>query len=77
MRVTILDPRGPIYLTDHTDSGRWNLYFFGRVRRDWQGPEGSDRIVVIFNAEDHRFVSGFQPATDEAYVRHRDGFWIR
>jgi hypothetical protein len=54
VRETILDPRGSIYLTDHTDGGRWNLYFFGRVRRDWRGPEGSDRIVVIFNAEDHR-----------------------
>jgi hypothetical protein len=77
VRETVVDSRGTIYLTDDTEDGRWNLYFFGRVRRDWRGPEGSDRIVVIFNAEDHRFVSRFHPTTDEAYVRHRDGFRIR
>jgi hypothetical protein len=77
LRETVLDQRSSIYPSDATADQTWAIYFFGRVRRAWRGPSGSDRIVVIFNAEHHRLVTGFQPTTGNAYVRHRGGFWIR
>jgi len=77
LRETILDDRSSIYLTDDSSDGKWILYFVGRVRRAWRGPRGSNRIVVIFNAENHRLVTGFQPIANDAYVERRDGFWIR
>jgi len=76
LRMTILDPRSAIYLTDARPPGEWSIYFVGRVRRAWRGPGGSDRIVVIFNAEQHRFVTGFQPDDGDEYVDGQDGFWL-
>ena len=77
LRETVLDSASSIYLTDDTESGEWALYFVGRVRRAWRGPRGSNRVVVIFNGERHRLVTGFQPVTDDAYVERQNGFWIR
>jgi hypothetical protein len=75
LRATILDPRCEIYLSDETPDGEWAIYFCGRVRRAWRGPRGSNRIVVIFNGERHRLVTGFQP-DDDAYAELWSGFWL-
>lgn len=77
LRETILDAASAVYLTDHTLTGEWAIYFVGRVRRPWRGPRGSNRIVVIFNGEAHRFVTGFQPIGEDAYVERQNGFWLR
>ena len=76
LRQTVLDPRSAIYLTDADFSGEWSIYFVGRVRRAWRGPGGSSRVVVIFNAERHFLVTGFQPSRDDAYVTRQGGFWL-
>jgi hypothetical protein len=76
IRETVLDQRSAIYLTASGPDQTWSVYFVGRVRRAWRGPRGSNRVVVIFNAEYHRFVTGFQPDDDEEYVEQQDGFWL-
>ena len=76
LRQTVLDPRSAIYLTDADASRDWSIYFVGRVRRAWRGPDGSSRLLVVFNAEHHRFVTGFQPDDDDAYVQLQGGFWL-
>jgi hypothetical protein len=76
LRETVLDRRGSIYLTDASPNGDWTIYFVGRVRRAWRGPAGSNRVVVIFNAERHFLVTGFQPSRDDAYVERQGGFWL-
>jgi hypothetical protein len=77
LRDTVLDPRTALYLTDDGPDQTWTLYFVGRVRRAWRGPAGSNRIVVIFNAERFRFVTGFQPDEDDDYIESLGGFWLR
>lgn len=74
LRSTVLDQRSAIYLTDARSLGEWSIYFVGRVRRAWKGPGGSGRIVIIFNADQPRFVTGFQPEDGDAYVYRQDGF---
>jgi hypothetical protein len=76
LRDTVM-PQSGIYLSDETLTGEWAVYFVGRVRRAWRGPGGPNRVVVIFNAERPRLVSGFQPDDDEAYVELRSGFWLQ
>ena len=76
LRATVLDPSSGIYLTDATLIGEWAIYFSGRVRRAWRGRSGSDRIVVIFNGEHHRLVTGFQPRRGDSYVDRQGGFWV-
>jgi hypothetical protein len=76
LRQTVLDSRSTIYLTDADTSHEWSIYFVGRVRRVWRGPDGSSRLLVVFNAEHHRFVTGFQPDDDDAYVQLQGGFWL-
>ena len=77
LRETVLDPRSGIYLTSDNWLGEWTIYFSGRVRRACRGVCGSNRVLVAFNAERHRFVTGFQPDDDDVYVVRRSGFWIR
>ena len=77
LRETVLDSRSAIYLTDAGPTGEWTIYFVGRVRRAWRGPAGSNRVVVIFNAERFRFVTGFQPDGDDEYVESLGGYWLR
>ena len=76
VRHTVLDTSSAIYLTQNGPDHTWSIYFVGRVRREWRGPRGSNRIVVMFNAEYHRFVTGFQPDDDDEYVEQQDGFWL-
>jgi hypothetical protein len=76
LRETVLDPTSAIYLTDATPVEEWAIYFSGRVRRVWRGQSGSDRLVVIFNGEHHRLVTGFQPRRGDSYVERQGGFWI-
>jgi hypothetical protein len=77
LRQTVLDSRSAIYLTDADPPGEWSIYFVGRVRRAWRGPEGSNRLLVVFSAEHHRFVTGFQPDDDDDYVEQQGGFWLQ
>ena len=76
LRQTVLDPRSAIYLTNDDSTGEWSIYFVGRVRHAWRGPNGSNRLLVVFNADHHRFVTGFQPDDDDDYVDQQDGFWL-
>jgi hypothetical protein len=76
LRQTVLDPRSDIYLTDADSAGEWSIYFVGRVRRAWRGPKGSNRMLVVFSAEYHRFVTGFQPDDDDEYIEQQGGFWL-
>ena len=76
LRQTVLDPGSAIYLTNRDPIGEWSIYFVGRVRRAWRGPDGSSRLLVVFNAEHHRLVTGFQPDDDDAYVELQGGFWL-
>jgi hypothetical protein len=76
LHATVLDPSSAIYLTDATPLGEWTIYFSGRVRRAWRGRSGSERIVVIFNGEYHRLVTGFQPRRGDSYVDRQGGFWV-
>ena len=76
LRQTVVDPRSAIYLTHDDPTGEWSIYFVGRVRRAWRGPDGSSTLIVVFNAEHHRFVTGFQPDDDDAYVELQGGFWL-
>ena len=76
LRQTVLDRRSAIYLTDAGPDGEWTIYFVGRVRRAWRGPAGSNRVLVVFNAEHHRFVTGFQPDDDDEYIDQQGGFWL-
>lgn len=75
LRETILDARSGIYLSFGA-SGEWTIYFVGRVRRRWRGPGGSNRILVILNAERRFFITGFQPSRDDEYVERQGGFWV-
>jgi chorismate mutase len=77
LRETVLDPRSSVYLSDETRDGSWSIYFSGRVPRASRGPDGSGRIVVIFNGEQHRFITGFQPWNNDDYIEQRSGFWLR
>jgi hypothetical protein len=77
LRTIVLDPRSSIYLTTESDRGEWTIYFVGRVRRAWRGPDGSDRIAVLFNGERHFFITGFQPTVGDAYVNRQRGFWLQ
>ena len=77
LRTTVLDPRSNIYLTTESDRGEWTIYFVGRVRRSWRGPDGSDRVAVLFNSERHFFITGFQPTVDDAYIDRQGGFWLQ
>lgn len=76
LRQTVLDPRSSIYLTNGGDYPDWTLYFVGAVRRPWRGPNGSSRVVVLFNGERHLFVTGFQPERGVDYVEEKGGFWV-
>lgn len=76
LRETVLDWSSAIYLTDTGEGGEWTVYFVGRVRRAWRGPDGSQRIVVLFNGERHFLITGFQPSGDDAYVERQGGFWL-
>lgn len=77
LRITVLDRRSSIYLTDETDLAEWTIYFVGRVRRDWQGPDSSGCVAVLFNGERHFFITGFQPTMGTAYIDRQGGFWLR
>jgi hypothetical protein len=72
LRQAVLDRRSSIYLTAGPD-GEWTIYF---VRRRWRGPFGSSRVLVLFNGERHRFVTGFQPDDGDEYVEQQGGFWL-
>ena len=76
LRETVLDHHSSLYLTDVGDDPDWTLYFVGAVRRPWRGPNGSSRIVVLFNGERHLFVTGFQPERGADYVDEKGGFWV-
>jgi hypothetical protein len=76
LRETVLDARSSIYLTDRVGSTDWAIYFVGPVRRDWRGPGGSNRIAVLFNAERHFLITGFQPPGEETYVGRQGGHWV-
>ena len=76
LRDTVLDPRSGIYLTDKVGATDWAMYFIGPVRRAWRGPHGSNRIAVLFNAERHFLITGFQPPDAEVYVERQGGFWV-
>jgi hypothetical protein len=76
LRETVLDPRSGLYLTNRHGTTDWALYFVGSVRRQWRGPYGSNRTAVLFNAERHSFVTGFQPLDDDDYIERRGGFWV-
>ena len=75
LRATILDPGSRIYLTIEHDRYEWTICFVGPVRRAWRGPDGSDRIAVLFNGERHFFITGFQPTSSDAYIDRQGGFW--
>ena len=75
LRETVLDSSGRLYLAYDDDYDEWSIYFVGRVRRAWRGPYASNQVVVLFNGEQHRFVTGFQPGSD-AYVDRQGGFWL-
>jgi len=77
LRETVLDPRSSIYLTDQRGATDWTIYFVGPVRFRWHGTNGSNRIAVLFNAERHLFITGFQPTDGDAYVDRRGGFWVQ
>lgn len=76
LRETVLDPRSSIYLTDKVGATDWAIYFIGPVRRAWRGPHSSNRIAVLFNAERHFLITGFQPPDAEIYVERQGGFWV-
>ena len=76
LRETVLDPRSSIYLTDRIGATDWAIYFVGPVRRDWRGPGGANRIAVLFNAERHFLITGFQPLDGDRYVEQQGGFWV-
>ena len=75
LRDTVIDPSSAIYFTDDGGYEDWSIYFVGRVRRAWRGRRGSSRVVAVFNGEQHRFVTGFQPNSD-VYVDRQGGFWL-
>jgi hypothetical protein len=77
LRDTILSPRGGIFLTDEFPGGTWTIYFTGPVRRGWRGRNSANLLLVIFNAERHVLVTGFQPDDHDDYVSSRSGFWLR
>jgi hypothetical protein len=76
LRTTVLDGRSQVYLTDAGPDGEWTIYVVGRVRRAWRGPGGSNRVVVLFNAERHVLITGFQPSREVTYVDRQGGFWL-
>lgn len=76
LRETVLDPTSAVYLTDRDQPGTWSIYFVGRVRRAWRGPTGSNRLIVIFNADRFFLITGFQPSQGDAYVERQGGFWL-
>jgi len=76
LRQTVLDSRNTIYLSDTGPDGEWTIYFVGRVRRAWRGPHGSNFLVVLFNADRHFLITGFQPSGELAYVNRQGGFWL-
>jgi hypothetical protein len=76
LRATVLDSRSSIYLTTHGGAREWSIYFVGRVRRVWRGPDGGPQIFVAFNAERHFLITGFQPPDGERYVARQEGFWV-
>jgi hypothetical protein len=76
LRDAVLDARSSIYLTDRIGATDWALYFVGAVRRAWRGPGGSNRVAVLFNAERHFLITGFQLPGEETYVERQGGFWV-
>jgi hypothetical protein len=76
LREAVLDARSSIYLTDRIGATDWAIYFVGVVRRGWRGPGGSNRVAVLFNAERHFLITGFQPPGEETYVERQGGFWV-
>jgi hypothetical protein len=76
LRETVLDPRSIIYLTDKVGATDWAIYFVGPVRRAWRGPSSSNRIAVLFNAERHLLITGFQPLDGDMYIEQQGGFWV-
>jgi hypothetical protein len=76
LRATVFDSRSSVYLTDRVGATDWAIYFVGPVYRDWRGPNSSNRIAVLFNAERHFLITGFQPPDEETYVEQQGGFWV-
>ena len=76
LRTTVEDPRSAVYLTQAEVEGTWTVYFVGRVRREWRGRYAGARVVVLFNAERHFWITGFQAEDGDAYVERQGGFWV-
>ena len=77
LREAILNPRTGMYLVEADIEGTWTLYFVGPVPYRSRGRYAGDRIVVLFNAEHHFWITGFQAEAGDAYVNRRPGFWIQ
>jgi hypothetical protein len=77
LRQTIVNPRGGIYLAQAEVERTWTIYFVGPVRFPWRGHYHGHRIVVLFNAERHLWITGFQAEAGDEYVDHQQGFWVR
>jgi hypothetical protein len=77
LREVILDPRSVIYLVEEEIERTLTIYFVGRVPYRWQGRHAGQRVVVLFNAERHFWITGFQAEAGDDYVARQHGFWAR
>jgi hypothetical protein len=75
LREAILDARSGIYLVQDEIERTWTIYFVGRVAYRWQGQHAGRRLVILFNAERHFSITGFQAEAGEDYVDRQQGFW--
>ena len=75
LRDVVLSPRSGMYLVEPEIEDTWTIYFVGSVPYRSQGRYPGIRIVVLFNAERHFWITGFQAEVGDAYVDRQPGFW--
>ncbi len=75
LRETVLNPRSGLYFVEDEMERTWTIYFVGRVPYRYQGTHAGQRIVVLFNAERHFWITGFQAEAGDDYVDRQHGFW--
>jgi hypothetical protein len=77
LRATVQSQASGIRLYQHPQHHQWMLLFVARTRRAWQGPAGFSSLVVLFNAENASWVTGFQVNGSDRYIRRRGGWWLK
>jgi len=77
LRATVLNPRSGVYLVEAEVERTWTIYFVGPVPYRSQGRRAGSRIVVLFNAERHFWITGFQAEAGDIYVDRQAGFWVQ